>query len=246
MKLKDKAVVLRETKVGESSRLLTLFTCEHGVVTGQARGSLNPKSKLFSASGQFSYSEFVMREGRKYYWIDEATPIELFFGLRNQLEALSLASYLTELVEILSPHGREAEPVMQLLLRSMYLLAEDKRPAPLVKAVFELRALADSGFMPDLLACEDCGAYDGEGFLFDTRLGTLLCAGCAAQKGLHGNLTAGALSALRHIVLSPGEKIFSFTVGGDSLDALYRIAEQYLLFHLERPPRSLAFLKTVL
>ena len=64
MQLVTPGLVLREVKVGESDRILTILTPEHGVLSCTAKGSLRLKSKLFSACGLFCYSEFTLFAGR--------------------------------------------------------------------------------------------------------------------------------------------------------------------------------------
>ena len=49
MQLVTPGLVLREVKVGESDRILTILTPEHGLISASAKGSLRLKSKLFSA-----------------------------------------------------------------------------------------------------------------------------------------------------------------------------------------------------
>ena len=76
--------------------------------------------------------------------------------------------------------------------------------------------------------------------------GTLLCGSCAGEAEKTPNLNAAALSALRHIALADDARLFNFELGPESLALLARATEQYLLFHLDYPPKTLAFLKTVL
>ncbi|HHY52234.1 MAG TPA: hypothetical protein GX499_03200 [Clostridiales bacterium] len=47
-------------------------------------------------------------------------------------------------------------------------------------------------------------------------------------------LSPGVLAAMRHIIYSDPEKLFSFTLGEDSLNALYQVSEQYLLTQVEK------------
>ncbi|NLW77872.1 MAG: DNA repair protein RecO [Ruminococcaceae bacterium] len=246
MKITEKGLVLKEVKLRESDRILTLLTAGHGVISASARGSLRPGNKLFSASGLFCYSEFVLHEGKTMYTVDEASPIEVFFGLRQSLEAVSLAAYIADIVQILSPTGAEAEKLLRLALNSLHMLSLEKRSPAFVKAVFELRALAESGYLPNLLACGNCGKYEEATFFFDAGQGTLLCGSCAGEAEKTPNLNAAALSALRHIALADDARLFNFELGPESLALLARATEQYLLFHLDYPPKTLAFLKTVL
>lgn len=252
MKLTERGLVLKQVKLREADQILTLMTPNHGVISASARGSLRPNNKLFSASGLYCYSEWTLHEGKTMYSVDDAMPVEVFFGLRQSIEAVSTASYIAEMLLILSATGQEAARLLRLALNCLHFLSveatgngESLMPPELVKAVFELRALAESGYMPDLLACEDCGAYEADAMYFDPNNGSLLCGRCAAAHGLQPNLNLAALAALRHIVLSEDERVFAFALSGHSLDMLRHVAEQFVLFHLDYPPKTLAFLKSL-
>lgn len=246
MRITTKGLVLREVKTRESDRILTILAPGHGVISASARGSMRPKSRLFSATGLFCYSEWTLFEGRTMYQVDEAAPQEVFFGLREDVESVSVAAYIAELICILSPTGEEAQVLLNLALNCFYVLAKHRAPAELVKAVFELRALAEAGFMPDVVCCEECGRYEGGQFRFGPHHGTLLCAHCAAQKGRQPNLDGASLAALRHIVLAEPKRVFSFALKGNSIKLLCGAAESFVLCHLDYAPKSLAFLKTIL
>lgn len=246
MKITENGLVLREVKLREADKILTLLTPHHGIVSASARGSLRPNSKLFSASGQFCYSEWTLHEGKAMYSVDEAMPIEVFFGLRQSIEAVAVAGYMAEILQILSPTGQEAERLLRLTLNCLHMLSEGKRAAALVKAVYELRALSESGYMPDLLACAGCGLYEAPQFYFSPAQGTLLCPACAQKHSLSPNLNGAALAALRHIVLVEDARLFAFQMGQQSQPLLSAAAESYLLHNLDYPPKTLAFLKEVI
>ena len=238
-------LVLRQVKVGEADQILTLLTPDLGVVSASARGSLRPKNKLFSACGLFCYSEFVITAGRSSHFIDSAQIKRSFHGLSQSVEGMALAMYLAEVAAALSPAPPESAEHLRLLLNSLYMLSEGKRPLPQLKVIYELRAMTLSGYMPQLLACASCGKYDGGDFYLDTVEGTLLCAECAAKSNRSPNLDAGALYALRHICLAEDKKLFAFTLTPQSLKRLSSVSERYLLAHLGQGLKSLDFLKTL-
>ncbi len=237
-------LVLKEVKLREADKILTLLT-PGGIISVSARGSMRPKNKLFSASGLFCYSEWTLFNGRTMYRADEATPVELFYGLRNSIESVSLAAYIAELLCLLSPTGEEAARLLRLALNCFFLLSEDERPAGTVKAAFELRSLAEAGFMPDLEACAACGEEEDIRF-FDRRTGSLLCGACMQEAQLEPNITAGTLAAMRQITAAELPRLFAFSLKGESEAVLRHMAEEYMLFHLDYPPKTLAFLRSVL
>jgi DNA repair protein RecO (recombination protein O) len=239
-------LVLRATKTGEADRVLTILTPQHGLVTAIAKGALRIKNKLFSATGLLCYSEFTLFEGKTMYVVDEAEVRSVFWGVHNDVENMALALYLAELTMLFSPVGSEAESLLKLLLNSLYLLSEHKRPPRLVKAVFELRALSQVGFMPNLVACADCVKYEGGSFWFDTQTGLLYCAECAENRGKASNLSPSALAAMRHIVYSDDSKLFAFSLGDEALAQLSAVAGEYTLLCVEKPLKTLEFLNTML
>ena len=237
---------LREVRYKEADRILTILTPGLGVISACAQNSLRLKNKLFSACGLFCYSEFVLVPGRNMYTVREASVMTMFRGLSDSLEAMGLAMYLAEMASSLSPVGKEADKELRLLLNCLYMISEKKADLRVVKSVFELRTMSECGFLPQLLCCKSCGAYDGPSFYLDAEEGFLLCSDCAAKAQKTCNLDAGALFALRHICLVEDKRIFGFRISMRSLSKLADAAEHYALTHLDKPLKSYDFLKSVL
>lgn len=246
MQIATMGLVLRQVKLGEADQILTLLTPDLGVISASAKGSLRLKNKLFSASGLFCYSEFSLTSGRSHYFVESAQVKKVFHGISESVEGMCLATYMAEIAIALSPAPPEADAQLRLLLNSLYMIGQKKLPLRQLKTIYELRAMSMAGYQPDLLACADCGRYDGGEFYFDPVEGNLLCADCADKARHIPNLDTGALYALRHICLAEDRKLFSFTLAPASLKNLSRVSEQYLLAHLEHGLKSLDFLKTVL
>ena len=54
------ALVIREMKVGESDRLVTLFTREHGLIRAFAAGAKSIRSKKGAATSLLTYGSFTV------------------------------------------------------------------------------------------------------------------------------------------------------------------------------------------
>ena len=240
MQINTMGLVLRAVRVGEADQILTVLTPGNGVLSASARGSLRLKNKLFSACGLFCYSEFAITLGRKTNFIDSAAVSKVFHGLSKTVEGTALAAYLSELTITLAPEPPESADCLRLLLNTLYMTAEQKRPLRQLKAIYEMRT------MPGVLACDVCARYDGCDFYLDPVAGRLLCADCAAKEHRAPNLDPGALYALRHICLAEDAKLFNFTLTDQSQRRLGRVCEQYVAAHLDYQPKSLEFLHGVL
>ena len=246
MQIATSGLVLRTVKLGEADQILTILTPDRGVISASARGSLRLKSKLFSGCGLFCYSEFTLTTGRASNFVDAAEVKKAFHGLGRSVEGMALAAYLAEAAATLSPEPPEAAAVLRLVLNCLYMISENRRPLPLLKSIFEMRAMSLSGYMPRILACDGCGRYDGGDFYLDPAGGTLLCASCAENARHVPNLDPGALYALRHICLAEDGRLFSFNLREQSTRRLGKVCEQYFLANLDRGLKSLDFLHTVL
>ena len=230
MQINTMGLVLRAVRVGEADQILTVLTPGNGVLSASARGSLRLKNKLFSACGLFCYSEFAITLGRKTNFIDSAAVSKVFHGLSKTVEGTAL----------------ESADCLRLLLNTLYMTAEQKRPLRQLKAIYEMRTMTQAGYMPGVLACDVCARYDGCDFYLDPVAGRLLCADCAAKEHRAPNLDPGALYALRHICLAEDAKLFNFTLTDQSQRRLGRVCEQYVAAHLDYQPKSLEFLHGVL
>ena len=141
MQVATTGLVLRQVKVGEADRILTILTPDLGVVSASARGSLRMKSALFSATGLFCYSEFTLTSGRSHYFVDTAQVKKVFHGISASIEGMALASYMAEIAAELSPAPPEADAQLRLLLNCLYMISERHYPCAQLKAIYELRAL---------------------------------------------------------------------------------------------------------
>ena len=161
------------------------------------------------------------------------------------MEKLALAGYFCELTDTLSPSAETSAEFLRLLLNTLHKLEEGKIENSLLKSVFELRALSIGGFMPDLVGCTECGEFEKSPLYFLPLEGILICGSCFRDSPyddagvIRNTLTPPVTAAMRHIVYSDLEKLFSFRLTGDSLKKLSRITENYALLHTEKKFKSL-------
>ena len=243
MLINTTGLVIREHKVFDSDRRIVILTPDRGLITAFADGALRLKSKSAAATGLLCYSNFTLYHGKHTYKVNEASAVNVFFRLREDIIKLTLAQYFCELCENLAPEEENASEYLRLALNALYLLAEEKRPGLLVKAAVELRILILSGYMPELTSCRECGETQSN-FWFDFD-GGISCQSCASGNKKTVPLSKGTLAALRHIVFAEFERVFSFSLPQNTLEELAFIVEQFLLVQTECAFKTLDFLKTL-
>lgn len=244
MQTKTQGLVIREQTVGESDRLVTLLTADYGLVKAFVRRAKNIKSNNVSATSLFAYSEFTLYRSREAYVVDSAVANEVFFDLRKDINALSLAQYFVQLAYFLCAEEQPAPDTLRLLLNALHLLCKGKKNHKLIKSVVELRMLALGGYMPNLLACYRCGTYESEVMYFDVQEGCIYCKDCFRNNALTAPL--GVITAMRYICLSDLGKVFSFNIGEENMNILSDITEKYTLSRIDGRLTTLDFYKAII
>lgn len=239
----DKGIVLRETETKETDKILTLLTWEQGKIPVIARGARRKNSKFSAAAQPLAYAEWTLYQRKEWHYASDASTLELFGGLRGDLECLALGFYMAELTEAAAPDNLPVPELLRHLLNGLYALSALHKPPSLVKLAFELRLLCLAGYEPLAEACAACGREDPEEPVLDTVQGVVRCRGCGGG-GLP--LCRDSLAALRHIVYGDPKRLYSFQLGGEPLRRLSSASEAFLHAQLERGFSTLDFYKSIL
>lgn len=247
MQIGTRAVVLSARNMDEFDRLLVLLTEDRGLVTAYAKGARRQKGTMASATEQLSYSAFQLFRNREKTYVDRAEAETLFFGIRQNIDRLALASYFCQLCRELIPEGDAQPGYLHLMMNTLTLLDRGQLPTAQLKAVFELRLLTMSGYMPDLVACAGCGELHDGGIFFAPAAGTVYCGDCAPRGGdALLPLSPGVFQGMRHIIYSDFGKLFSFRLPEKALTELENASEAYLLAQVERMLPALDFYKSTI
>lgn len=246
MQLKTDGIVLSDRRI-EDDRVLAILTREQGVITAFANGANRMRTRLAASTELLCYSQFVLFSSRGRNVVDSADTIHIFFGIRGDLMKLSLASYFAEITKELAPQKEPAGAQLSLLLNCLSFIENGKRDSRLLKSLLELRLLTLAGYMPQLVGCRECARFEDDEMLFLPLHGELVCGDCAtAEDKLSGDpVSPGVLAAMRHIIYSPPEKLFSFQLSPTGLDSLAAVSERFLISQLEKQPATLEFYRSL-
>ena len=244
MKFTTDGLVIKENNVGESDRVVVVLTRDKGLLSAFVSGARKPKSKNAASTALLSYSHLCITESKGTYRITEAEAIDVFFGIRTDIERLSLAQYICELCQVLVPYEVEGEEFLRLALNSLHYIEKGKMDIYAVKALTELRLMVIAGFMPDLVGCRACGTDQNFPLWLDLTGGDMLCNDCKVRRKVSGSfaeLDRTTFAAMRHIVYSEFSKLYSFTLPPENAKYLSFVTERYLLAQTERKFKTLDF-----
>jgi len=240
-------LVIREVSLGESDKILTVLTSEMGKITVYANGVRKYKNPNMNAAQLMSYSEMVVFKRGEKYWLRESVVIENFYDIRLDLERFALAQYILDVTGDVCVEEENEEVMLKLTLNTLYMLVTNKKPIEQVKSVFELRTMANIGFLPNLINCETCGEYESEFMFFDIIDAVLFCKDCNNEDDntYKKRLPIDVIKAMRHIIYGEPKQIFSFKLDTELLYILAETCEIYLLNHIERGFKTLSFYKGI-
>lgn len=250
-------IVLKERSVGEQDKFIDILTQDSGVLEISVKGAKKINGKSASSAQLFAYSKFCVQQRRDQLYLNSSEPIHIFYGLRDSLTGLSLASYFADMLRFCCTENYSGNgDVMRLFLNTLHYLEKKSRSEAMLKSIFELRLLSEIGFMPDIVACRSCGLYEPEELFFSISEGCFYCSDCfsAVHDNVHGNesdsdyfkMQLPVLTAIRHIVLSDFDRLFNFRLSDKAQSQLSEISEEYMKTHLERSFNTLDFYKSLI
>ena len=247
MNFSTDGLVIRETKIKENDKVLTILTRDKGIIRAFANSSNGFKASKSTATGLITYSRFEFYVNAKGNCvIDDAKTKDMFINLRSDIGKLALAQYFCELAEQLAPKESNAEDFLRLLLNSIYMAANDKLPLDLLKCIYELRITSLAGYVPDLVGCRECGCFEDDGMHFLPESGQIICSNCGEdcfeKKFFIGKTLT---NVMRHCVYSELNKLFSFRLSENAVIPLGKITEKYCLMHLDKDLKTLEFYKNI-
>ena len=245
MYLTIRGLVLRIVDYKDRDALLTLLTSDRGRMTVKVRGLRRKNCPHTAACQLLTLSEFTLFEYRDMYTVNEAHAVELFHGLRRELQKLSLGTYFAQVAEVISQEDIPNPQLLSLVLNSLFVLSGSEISEAKVKAVFEFRCACLAGYFPDLSGCNRCGNPVPD--RFDVSSGMLECGKCRDpySQGLRIPVTPSMLDGMRFIADCDPKRLFSFKIPDADMESLSHLTEVYLSTQLERGFSTLDFYKSL-
>jgi len=243
---REEGIVLKRIDYSEADQILTIFTKNRGKVGAIAKGSRKLTSRKGGHLELLNHSIFSLAEGKDLYIITEAETIEPFSDIKSNLHKSSLGYYLAEFINEFLPESQKTYPFFRLCLMALGFLndAEDDSSDVIVRA-FELKALSELGFAPEVRKCVVCQRplTWGEDNGFSAEKGGVVCSRCLAEDCVC--LEEDLLDLLRETSFLPWKKVDRIKAQERPIDKLQLITQCYVEYILEKRLESPAFLERI-
>jgi len=240
------AIVIKKTKLGEADRILTLFSPTLGKIQGVAKAVRKPKSKLSGHLEMLTYSQVTLVRGKSIDTIIGSQTLNAFLAVKNDLDLLSCALYMAEIVFQFTPAETEDSPIFSLLLHAIEQLPTTSN-IDLLLRFFELHLLGRAGYRPELGKCVLCSnLLQACTNSFAPSAGGVLCPSCQ-RLGKHYSYTISwdGLGIMRFIQDGDWESVSVIPVDNTVLCEAERILRSYIRHLLEKEIKSAAWLDSI-
>ena len=144
------AIILSSTDYGESDRIITLFSLEHGRLKAFAKGARASRRRFGGMLEQANRLELTLQlkqDGLSR--LEQVETAHCHPGLRSNLDALALALYGCELVEALTPEGHPLPRLFRLLTALLDYL-DQGTATQADRRFYEINLLNILGYRPPL------------------------------------------------------------------------------------------------
>ncbi len=229
-------IVLKTHALGDTSRIVTVYTRDHGLRKFVAKGARKLPSRFGYALEPLSRSRFVfyLKPDRDLHLLSKAEVLDAMGSRLSDLSRLAHAQASLEIVDRLV-WGEEPHPKLFALLVQA-LEGCTRAPVatlPAVTLAFQLQLAAELGYRPRLDQCAIDGRAVSQRRAFSPSRGGLLCDSCAAREGGVVFLSAEALASLALLLSRP------VLEAGDYIELprageLMRVIEDFFRTHFQR------------
>ena len=178
---RTRAFILEKTDFQEADQVFTVYTEDFGKLKVLGRAIRKIKSKLRSGAELFYLSEIEFIQGKNHKTLTDATVIEKFKNIKEDLEKLEILSQIAENADDLIIGQEKDEDIWNLLTE----VFEKINSYSLIYHYFLWNLLSILGYQVDLYHCSNCQKkLIPERLYFNSEEG-IICSSCfegAADK----------------------------------------------------------------
>ena len=247
--VKTPAIILRSRKWGDADRIVTFYAKHLGKIRGVARGARRQKSQFGAALEPFTLCHLNLFEkpGDSLFRITHVDLVTSFQVLREDLELMTSAARMVNVVTAVTPDGDPDPEVFDMLEQGLVSLHHGGDPA-FAALLFQIRLLGLTGFRPQTEYCVACGKTQlgGEPH-FSPIAGGLVCSLCASRQRVRCVLLSrGSLSFLHQAIRLAPALVSRLRASGQVRSEVEEAIEGYVTFVAGRRLPPVDFLSPAL
>lgn len=227
-------IVLREIRYKDTSKILTIYTKEHGKISAMARGAYRAKSGLIANTQLFSHNEYEMYKGKNFYYINQGHIIDSFYSIREKMDRVSYGYYMLEMIDKSIENEQKSKKLFLLLEKGLKILSNLEEDFLKFIVSYELKFISFLGYRPVIGKCVLCDEKITSRSKFSIKSGGLICTDCFSQDSSAKSIDRNIYYAFDKFLYTKLEDVSKIDITDKSLSKLHNILVQYILYNIDR------------
>lgn len=234
--------ILKRVNRGGADRIFTVFTKDFGRLEILGKAIRKIKSKLRGGMEIFYLSEIEFIQGKTYKTLTDAILIDSFPNLRKDLQGLSIAYRISEVLDNLIK-GQEPDEEIWQLLKETFQKLDNKRLTinnqQLIYYYFLWNLLSILGYQPEFYKCSLCKRkLTPQKLYFSLKERGLICQNCFKKlkldKEQNKAVDPETVKILRLVLEKKWFILSKLKISQTHLNSIKNISDYYLSFILEK------------
>lgn len=241
--IRTKGLVIKETAVGESDKIITLLTEDAGRISVSARGARKNGRSSYGTQ-ILTYGQYILFKGRNGYTMNGCDILATFYDLARDLERFTYAAHMIEMASDASSDEQTTGRVLNLLLHGLHAIMKGRQPL-LVSSAFTMKLMQICGYPPHVTSCVSCGEKELDEIYFSSGRCGFVCKNCARTCKDAVPVSTGTAKAILHVLCSENPGVFNFALSKENLESFSNIASRYITDRFDKRYGKLDFLKEI-
>ena len=232
---KTEAIVLRNHKLGETSKILTLYSKKDGRLKIIAKGARGLKSRFYGSLESLNHISLVyyFKENRDLQLLSQAEIIDPFNRIRDDLNRFILATTASEIV-LKSQFAEDADPTLfGIFLHYLKCLNDAGDSGDGLTLWFDLQYLKRTGFEPKTDNCLICSRHaDQRSYLFSITRGGYVCDACRTDDISGVRISRDSIDLIGTLSNSGSENASGEHVRAFVVKESVNVTHQFMAYHV--------------
>jgi len=254
---KAKAITLRTYKLGESDKIVRMYSLDGRVISAVAKGARKVRSRFGGRLELFNLLELELTKGRNLDIINQVEILKSFKGIAKDFYKFIFCEIIGNIVLKTHFSGESYSPLLFKLIYVCFNEINNAEPEDILSlkkilCFFEIKFLKITGYTPLLENCSRCNknlgnlySFNRKKIYFSIKYGGVLCSKCGNSLTVKEILGASEYRFLYDLFNLKIEDFRDMEVSSHSLKKVHKLLEDYIIYHTDCNIDSFKYLKKI-
>jgi len=254
---KAKAIILKSYKLGESDKIVKMYSQDGDIISAVAKSARKIRSRFGGRLELFNLVDLELSKGRNLDIINQVEIIKSFKNISTYFYKFVFCEIISKIILKTQVSGGGSSPLLFKLIYVCFneinnMDSEDVASLKKTICFFGIKFLRIIGYVPLLGSCSKCNkelknlySFHKNKIYFSVEYGGVLCSKCADSSGGVEVLGASDYRFLYDLFNLKLEDFRDLEVGLPTIKRVYRLIENYIIYHTECNPESFKYFKKI-